>query len=51
MAQDEVRIVNTLDRIDKLKEENLWSFKQLVKETLPPRPKVQWDIMLEEMVL
>jgi hypothetical protein len=50
MAQEEVRIVNTLDRIEKLKEQNIWSFKQLKPQVHPPRPKVQWDYMLEEMV-
>lgn len=50
MAQDEVRIVNVLNRVDELKEANLWTFKQLKKQVHPPRPKVQWDYMLEEVL-
>ena len=50
MAGDEVRISNVLDRVDRLKENNLWSFKQLKRQAHPPRKKVQWDYMLEEMV-
>ena len=51
MAGDEVRISNVLDRVDRLKESNLWSFKQLKRQAHPPRQKVQWDYMLEEMVI
>ena len=50
MAQDEVRISNVLQNMEKLKEQNLWSFKQIKGQVHPPRPKVQWDYMLEEMV-
>ena len=50
MAQDEVLILNILERIDKLKEQNLWSYRQIKPHVHPPRPKLQWDYMLEEMV-
>ena len=46
---DEVRLLNALDRVERLKEESLWPFKQLKPQINPPRPKVQWDYMLEEI--
>ena len=49
MAMDEVRLLNVLNRIDQLKDENMWPFKQLKPQVHPPRPKVQRDYMLEEM--
>ena len=51
MAQDEVRYTNILDRVDQLKEKRMWSFKQIKKHVHPPRPKLAWDYLLEEMVL
>ncbi|KAI8900685.1 hypothetical protein BC833DRAFT_247538 [Globomyces pollinis-pini] len=49
VGHEEIRFTNIMDRVEKLKEEQLWSFKQLKKHVHPPRPKLQWDYMLEEM--
>jgi hypothetical protein len=48
MAQEETKLLNVLEKIDSLKQENMWSFKQL-KKRLIPREKVLWDYLLEEM--
>jgi chromatin modification-related protein VID21 len=50
VAREELRFMRVLERIDELKSQNLWSFKQLKPQTAPSRRKTQWDLMLDEAV-
>jgi chromatin modification-related protein VID21 len=49
MAHEEVRFLNILEQVEGLKAANLWPYKQLKPQVHPPRPKVLWDYLLEEM--
>ncbi|KAJ3309740.1 chromatin modification- protein VID21 [Boothiomyces sp. JEL0838] len=48
-AQDQVKFLNVIDQIDHLKQDSMWSLKQIKPQVMPPREKCQWDYMLEEM--
>ncbi|KAJ3318096.1 chromatin modification- protein VID21 [Boothiomyces sp. JEL0866] len=48
-AQDQVKFLNVMDQIDHLKQDNVWSLKQIKPQVMPGRVKCQWDYMLEEM--
>lgn len=39
----------TIDRINELRKQGLWSAKRLPKLQEPPRPKTHWDYLIEEM--
>ena len=39
-----------IQRIEQLKSENLWSFKQIKPHVPPTRNKTQWDLVLESAV-
>ncbi|QSL65571.1 hypothetical protein MERGE_002884 [Pneumocystis wakefieldiae] len=45
----ETKFIKVLERINKLKENNLWSFRQMIKQKTPSRLKAHWDFMLDEM--
>ena len=46
---DEKRTIAIVNRIVELKEQNLWSLRQPVKQKAPPRLMAHWDYMLKEM--
>ncbi len=48
-AWQEIKLARTMERIDQLKEEERWSFRQRKKFRGPPMPKSHWDWMLDEM--
>ncbi|KAJ3274176.1 chromatin modification- protein VID21 [Terramyces sp. JEL0728] len=48
-AQDQVKFLNVMDQIDHLKQDSMWSLKQIKPQPVPGRVKCQWDYMLEEM--
>lgn len=48
-AQDQVKFLNVMEQIDHLKQDSMWSLKQIKPQVMPPREKCQWDYMLEEM--
>ncbi|KAG5513947.1 hypothetical protein PMAC_000569 [Pneumocystis sp. 'macacae'] len=45
----ETRFIKVLERINELKENNSWSFRQMIKQKTPYRLKAHWDFMLDEM--
>ncbi|KAG4305369.1 hypothetical protein PORY_000925 [Pneumocystis oryctolagi] len=45
----ETKFMKVLERINKLKENNSWSFRQMIKQKTPSRLKAHWDFMLDEM--
>ncbi|KAG4302776.1 hypothetical protein PCANB_000972 [Pneumocystis canis] len=45
----ETKFIKVLERINKLKENNSWSFRQMIKQKTPSRLKAHWDFMLDEM--
>ncbi|KAJ2742505.1 chromatin modification- protein VID21, partial [Coemansia pectinata] len=48
-VRDELIRVRVMERIEELKEKGKWSFWQPRKHRAPPRGKVHWDYLLEEM--
>ncbi|XP_043921504.1 E1A-binding protein p400 isoform X2 [Protopterus annectens] len=47
---EQVKLENQVhQRISELRKEGLWSLRRLPKVQEPPRPKSQWDYVLEEM--
>lgn len=42
--------MRVLERIEQLKSEGLWSFRQVRKQKGPHIPKAHWDYLLDEMV-
>eukprot|EP01132_Coremiostelium_polycephalum_P002762 gene2762-3436_t len=55
MNQDSIKKAHedaqTMRRIHELQKQGIWGHKQLHKLPEPPRPKVHWDHLLEEMAL
>lgn len=49
-AHQELRFLRAMGRIEQLKQEGRWSFRQPKKQKGPPVGKSSWDWMLEEMV-
>ncbi|RKP34811.1 hypothetical protein BJ085DRAFT_27890 [Dimargaris cristalligena] len=49
VARDELKAFRTLQRIEALKSQNLWSFRQIERHEAPPRTKSHWDFLLDEM--
>ncbi|KAJ1981226.1 chromatin modification- protein VID21, partial [Dimargaris verticillata] len=49
VARDELKAFRTLQRIEVLKTQNQWAFRQLTKHAPPPRTKAHWDHVLDEM--
>ncbi|KAI8911750.1 hypothetical protein EDD86DRAFT_203177 [Gorgonomyces haynaldii] len=50
IAREEHRMLSVLQRVDQLKQDNLWSFRQIKPHTPPQRKKTQWDLVLEEVL-
>jgi hypothetical protein len=50
VALRELRLMRTLERIEKLKQEGRWSFCQPKKQKEPMIAKGHWDWLLDEMV-
>lgn len=50
MARDEMRFLKMHNKVENLKSQNLWSFRQIVAHVPPLRPKCHHDYMLEEAV-
>jgi HSA len=48
-AIDEKKTAAICARISELKEQNLWSLRQPVKQKTPSRPNTHWDYLLKEM--
>lgn len=49
-AYNELRFAKAMQRVEQLKQEGRWSFRQPKKQKGPPVAKSHWDWMLEEMV-
>ncbi|KAI8137829.1 hypothetical protein BJV82DRAFT_583318 [Fennellomyces sp. T-0311] len=49
LARDELKSVKTIQSIENLKKQNLWSMRQLKRQKAVPRTKAHWDFMLDEM--
>ncbi|KAL1920114.1 uncharacterized protein VTP21DRAFT_1260 [Calcarisporiella thermophila] len=49
IARDELKSIRALQRIESLKNANMWSFRQLKRHKAPPRTKSSWDYLLDEM--
>ncbi|KZV78307.1 hypothetical protein EXIGLDRAFT_847655 [Exidia glandulosa HHB12029] len=49
LAFEELMFIRAMDKIDKLKQENMWSFRQPKRSKQPPSIKVHWDYLLDEM--
>lgn len=47
---DEMRAVRAFERIEQLKQEKKWSFRQPKKQRVGVVPKAHWDHVLDEMV-
>lgn len=50
VAYQELELQRTMERIDALKAQNLWSFRQPKKQKGPAVHKTHWDYLLDEMV-
>lgn len=50
VALHELRLMRALERIEKLKQEGRWSFRQPKKQKGPVVAKSHWDWLLDEMV-
>ncbi|RHZ67815.1 hypothetical protein Glove_299g18 [Diversispora epigaea] len=48
VARDEVKANRVIRRIDELKEESKWSYRQYEPFRDPPRRKTVWDFMIDE---
>ncbi|KAJ9112645.1 hypothetical protein QFC19_000665 [Naganishia cerealis] len=48
-AYGEIKYVRAMERIEQLKEDNQWSFRQMRKFKGPTVAKVHWDYVLDEM--
>ncbi|KAJ1643907.1 chromatin modification- protein VID21, partial [Dispira simplex] len=49
VARDELKSFRALQRVEVLKNQNQWSFRQLEKHEAPTRTKTHWDYLLDEM--
>jgi chromatin modification-related protein VID21 len=49
-AFNELRFNRAMQRVEQLKAQGRWSFRQPKKQKGPPMAKSHWDWMLEEMV-
>ncbi|KAJ1922575.1 chromatin modification- protein VID21 [Tieghemiomyces parasiticus] len=49
VARDELRAAKVLRRVETLKSQNLWSFRQMERHEAPARAKTHWDFLLDEM--
>ncbi|KAJ1565201.1 chromatin modification- protein VID21, partial [Nowakowskiella sp. JEL0078] len=49
LAREEAKQLKVLNRVEQLKEEGRWSFKQLKKVEPILREKTHWDFLMEEM--
>lgn len=47
---DEMRAIRAFERIEQLKQDRGWSFRQLKKQRVGVAPKAHWDHLLDEMV-
>lgn len=50
VAQAELRLIRTMERIEAKKASGRWSLRQPKKHRGPPVPKSHWDWLLDEMV-
>lgn len=50
MATEELRAIRAFERIEQLKGEKKWSFRQPKKQRPGVVPKAHWDHLLDEMV-
>lgn len=50
VAQAELRLIRTMERIEAKKSNGRWSLRQPKKHRGPPVPKSHWDWLLDEMV-
>jgi hypothetical protein len=46
---EEWKLYHIIQNIDELKSKGLWSLTQIRKQLPPPRKKVHWDYLLDEM--
>lgn len=49
-AYEEIKYLRAMERIEQLKADNAWSFRQMKRFKGPAMGKVHWDYMLDEMV-
>jgi hypothetical protein len=50
VAVQELQGLRALERIEQLKAQNAWSFRQIRKQKMPQVAKTHWDYLLDEMV-
>ena len=50
VAHDELMFMRGMEKIDKLKQDSMWSFRQPKRQKNPTNVKVHWDYVLDEMV-
>jgi chromatin modification-related protein VID21 len=49
-AAKELQLVKSFERIESMKKEGKWSFRQIKKSRVSPGQKTHWDYLMEEMV-
>jgi chromatin modification-related protein VID21 len=49
-AYEEIKYTRAMERIEQLKHDNQWSFRQMKRFKGPTVAKVHWDYVLDEMV-
>ncbi|RUP11987.1 hypothetical protein BC936DRAFT_139874 [Jimgerdemannia flammicorona] len=49
IARDELKLLRAMQRIETLKANHAWGFKQLKRHKAVPRTKTHWDQLLDEM--